>query len=689
MTRALPFLFIACLSVPTIALAQCPTGESEVHIQVITDDYGYETYWELLPNGNACGNGTLFSGGSTAVGCNGAGGQQQIVQGYANNATIMEGPWCLANGAQFDIFWADDWGDGGGTFNVIIDGMTVAQFLGEGASDVFTFTVQPPAAYDMTVVQSRVPIYSRAGDVNVVRGDVKNVGGTTVTSFDLNYSVDGGAPVVVNISGVSIAPFEEYTFEHETPWVPAAAGDHAVAVWASNINGEADMMPDNDVATTDAHVSPAIPMLIDNYFWGTPTVEVIADDDQDVLVPRDLAFHPDPDRNELWIINKDVENTGGSTVRLFDPNGGANMSWLWQRDPNAWHFMSIPSGIAFADNGNFATSPGVFDANHNGPPPFTGPTLWSSDPAIYAQAGFGPLGSHLDMVHANPNSQGIAHDFWNRFWVVDGYNSDIVMNDFRMDHGPGQDYHLDAIIRRYADFSITKDPNDHIVSHAVLQKTSGWLYVVDHGGQRVLRLNTNTGSVSGPGAFTVYEPYAEYSTVTGYEWDVVVSSGLAQPAGIDIIGDRLLVSDHATGEIIVYDLADPTFAEMGRIATGSPGIMGIEVGPDGHIWYVNATLHQMGKVVPDVSSGIADRSPIATFDIFPSPATDRIFLPVSSGIDPDVQLEIVDVLGRNLFTLRAADMHRGVDVSSLSNGTYSVRTIENGYMRQARFVVQR
>jgi hypothetical protein len=688
MLRTLPLLCAGIL-LPIIGVAQCPSGQSEVYIEVITDEYGYETYWELLPAGSNCGVGTIFSGGNTTVGCDGAGDQQQIEQGYPNDAEIMEGPWCLTDNAQYDIYWGDDWGDGGGTFNVIINGMVVEQFTGVGTSDVFTFTVAPPAAYDMTVERSRVPLFSRVGDVNVVHGDVKNLGGTTITSFDLNYSVDGAAPVVMNVTGVSIAPFEMYSFQHDVTWQPSIEGDHVVTVWASNLNGENDMVPDNDVATTDAHVSEAIPMLVDHYLFGTPTVEMIADDDNDVLVPRDLSFHPDPARNELWVINKDVENTGGSTVRLFDPNGGANMTWLWQRDPNAWHFMSIPSGIAFGDNGNFATSPGVFDANHNGAPPFTGPTLWSSDPAIYAQPGFGPLGSHLDMVHANPNSQGIAHDIWNRYWVVDGYNSDIVMNDFRMDHGPGQDYHLDAIIRRYADFSITKDPNDHIVSHAVLHKPSGWLYVVDHGGQRVLRLNINTGTVSGPGAFQVFEPYAEYSTVTGYDWDVVVSTGLAQPAGIDVLGDRLLVSDHATGEIIIYDIADPAFPELGRVATGSPGIMGIEIGPDGHIWYVNATLHQVGKVVPDVSASIGENVVASSFDIFPSPANDMIYLPISSGIRADQQLEVVDVLGRTLITVRAAEMHRGFDVTDLTNGTYTVRVVENGSIKAARFVVQR
>ena len=51
------------------ATAQCPAGQVDVNIDIVTDTWGYETYWELVPTGNACGTGTLFSGGNTAVGC--------------------------------------------------------------------------------------------------------------------------------------------------------------------------------------------------------------------------------------------------------------------------------------------------------------------------------------------------------------------------------------------------------------------------------------------------------------------------------------------------------------------------------------------------------------------------------------------------------------------------------------------
>ena len=72
--------------------AQCPGGQTEVTIDVGTDNYGFEIYWELTPSGSSCGNtATIFSGGNTAVGCSYSGNPNQIPSGgYANGTTISD-----------------------------------------------------------------------------------------------------------------------------------------------------------------------------------------------------------------------------------------------------------------------------------------------------------------------------------------------------------------------------------------------------------------------------------------------------------------------------------------------------------------------------------------------------------------------------------------------------------------------
>ncbi|MCB9168871.1 MAG: hypothetical protein H6597_03235 [Flavobacteriales bacterium] len=663
---------LAACALPHFALAQCNPGEVEVTIAVTTDGYGYETYWELLPNGDPCGTNTIFFGGNTLVGCNGAGAQQQNPGGYGDNLTITEGPWCLTEGAPYDIFWADDWGDAGLRFEVFVDGVSAAQFVGTGLGQTFTFLAQAPPARDMTVTKLISPRYAFADDDVVVEGTIKTLGGDPVTGFTLNYRVDNDPPVSEPITGLNLMAGSAYAFTHATPWTPMTTGPHTLAVWADAINGGADLVSANDTLTIAVLINTPIPDIIDDYLSGTPQVVVVADADQDLLVPRDLDFHPDLSRRELWVINKETEQSGGSTVKFTDV-GQPDMTWLWQHDLNAWHFMSLPTGIAFGDNGNFSTSPGVFDANHNGPPPFTGPTLWDSDPAVYAQPIFGPLGSHIDMLHVTPNAQGIAHEKANVYWVVDGYNGDIVRHDFVDDHGPGNDYHGDAIIRRYADFTITRDPNDHIVSHCVLDKHTGWLYVVDDGGQRVLRLDIHTGSVTGPATFGPWENYVEYSVVSGYTWQEIISAGLLQPAGIDVIGDRLLVSDHATGEVVIYDLSDPNFAELGRIQTGSAGLMGIKIGPEGHIWGVNATTNALIRIDPGVATHVPVTAASAPLQVFPVPAKDQLF--VRGALDPTSTVELMDASGRMVWSGTMARAERGIPLDGIGAGSYVLRAV--------------
>ena len=58
----------------------------------------------------------------------------------------------------------------------------------------------------------------------------------------------------------------------------------------------------------------------------------------------------------LWVVNQRIESSGGSTLTIYDA-GAPEESFLAREDGNAWHFMSLPTGIAFSENTNFATSP--------------------------------------------------------------------------------------------------------------------------------------------------------------------------------------------------------------------------------------------------------------------------------------------------------------------------------------------
>ena len=167
-------------------------------------------------------------------------------------------------------------------------------------------------------------------------------------------------------------------------------------------------------------------------------------------------------------------------------------------------------------------------------------------------------------------------------WVFDGYSTAIIFHDFKQDNGPGQSYHDDAVIHRYEDVNVARDGSDPTIpSHLILNKDNGWLYIVDIGNDRVIRMNTATGSFSS--TLTGYESVAEYATHMGVEQETVVDTGLEQPCGIDIIEDRMIVSDYANGDSRFYDISETPALYLGKIETGDDGITGVKIGPEGNI----------------------------------------------------------------------------------------------------------
>ena len=674
-----------------IAMAQCPTGEVEVTIDVQTDNFAYETYWELVPNGNNCGNGSIFSGGNSAVGCNGAAQQNQTPGGYPNNQLISEGPWCLTEGDDFDIIWVDDWGDGGLSFTVNIDGFAAFQFDGTGAGNTFTFNATPPPPNEAEADQVVTPGYVGTGNVDVSL-QVRNLGSSNITSIDYEWQIDNGTATSGTVTGLNIAPFETGVAVHPNNWNASTNGTFELKCTITGVNGSADPNPANNVRQRDVIVGPGTPNIVDDYLILSPvTLSVIGNATDNLSQPRDLDFHPDLTRKELWVINKDTENSGGSTTTFFNA-GEANQTEQWKRDGNAWHFMSLPTGIAFSpDNFNFATSNGVYDANHQASPggpgsPFTGPTLWSSDMSIYAEPS-GGNGSHLDMLHESPQTQGIAWESGNAFWVFDGRNQDIVKYDFRADHGPGNDDHSDGEIFRYSDVTVSKDPNDHIVSHLVLDDQKKWLYIVDHGNDKVFRLDITTGTQGGTPTYGPFEPLAIYTNVTGATTEDVVTTGLVEPAGIDIIEDRMIVSDHSNGDIIIYDISSIPATELGRIQTGTPGVMGVKIGPAGHIWYTNASTNEVVRLDAN-GLGIDERENHGNLTAYPNPATTWFTLTSADAEVNGATVEVMDATGKLVMEIQNFQ-RQAIQTENLEAGVYMVRvTTSEGKMLNQRLILR-
>ena len=654
------FSFTIGLSLISIlTFSQCPFGQTEVTIDIGTDNWGFEVYWELAPTGNNCGSSAiLFSGGNTNVGCNannvGSGG-------YANNTTITEGPWCLTDGATYDIISRDGYGDGGAQFLVNIATFPLYTFNASDAAEIFSFTVDSPPAIDGAMLKFETANYVFIGNIDL-KGKIENLGTTTINSMDVNYTINGGVVVTQNLLGLNVDPFTTYNFTHPTVWNPTSTGSYQVDLWISNINGLGlDAVPSNDDLIKIINIKDPIPNIIPSYTSSTNTFtyDLIVNLSDQIDEPRDLDFHPNGD---LWIINTGTENSGGSTVKVLSP-GLAGQTDLWEQDGNAWHFMSLPSGIAFSNNGNFATSTSVLDANHQGGS-FTGPALWSSDPLIYAKPS-GGNGSHLDMLHESPYCMGICSEEENVFWVYDDYNKDIVRYDFVDDHGPGNSYHDDGRVLRYPGMGLSAI--DHtIVCHLVLDENKKWLYFTDGSNKRIMRLDITTGSLGGSPSWGPQETLAEYQKVTGFTSEEVVTTGLVQPAGIDIIDNKLVVTDHSNGDIIFYDVSNVPATEIGRIQTNEPGIMGTVIGPNGKIWYANAALNKIVKIEPStIISGVEENVLLSLNSIYPNPVENTLFFSNFANV-----VEIFDITGK--IVISENNNINSIDVSSLDKGIYLI-----------------
>jgi hypothetical protein len=90
--KRLPLLLLGML-ISGFSFAQCPTGEVEVKVDILTDNYGYETSWTLSDQ-----TGTVLMEG-------GQGGVYESFFSYSDSICITEGT-CLT----FEIF--DEFGDG-------------------------------------------------------------------------------------------------------------------------------------------------------------------------------------------------------------------------------------------------------------------------------------------------------------------------------------------------------------------------------------------------------------------------------------------------------------------------------------------------------------------------------------------------------------------------------------------------
>ena len=666
--RSCLLLVIFLLGVTSVQ-AQCPIGQIEVRFAVRTDSWGYEGYWELHPMDSLCGDTNsriAFGGNDIDVGCDGAGGgDASPSNGYPSSQTINVGPWCLTRGDSFDIIAIDDFyapnqpnGDGGTDFRVFAGGNQIEFFESTQSSHRFRFEAGALPKNDLSLTRNLTDLYVDSG-THSVRAVIRNSGTDTVFRFDLCYQLDSGDTICTMFDSLTMAFKDSIVFTHPVPLDLSDTGTFSLMMWVDSLNDTLqDLEPRNDSLLSVIQVSNDIPNILYGYITEPIDIQTIATSSDGLNFPRDLAFHPQRSRKELWVINREVEVDGGSTLTLFNA-GEENQSSLWRRDGNAYHFMALPTALDFGRNGNWASSPGILDANHAGGS-YTGPTLWSSDSSIYSVIGNPATpefnGSHLDMLHGSPYAMGITYSHDNVYYVFDAYNGQIVQYSFTSDHGPGQHDHSNGEVVRFAGLNLERH-SDSIPSHLVFDESIGRLYVADAANGRVLYLDVYSGAdtLDLP---LINEPLSIHQRIEGANWGVLYDD-IEVPTGIAILEDRMIVSDAATGNIHLLRIDDVSATRLFTIPTNAELILGINIGPEGFIYYVDAinnSVHKMVMDPPPYDMTSLSELQEAQWEIYPNPSNDVVCLQytrhdvsylldqihVFDGIGREVEIEIAD-----------------------------------------------
>lgn len=309
----------------------------------------------------------------------------------------------------------------------------------------------------------------------------------------------------------------------------------------------------------------------------------------------DLAFHPEQ-VDQLWAVGY-----GDNSIHVGTGIEGDAPAWKRILDPAARHFMHKPPAIAMGTPDRWATC-GDNDNGQNGDGSdgeanlFMGPSLFSTDLAILGKRTTGGLGSHEDMLHNTPLCRGIAHVERNVFWVFNAYDRSLDKYDFGQDHGPGADDHSDGKIYRYAAGKV-KGSEDGTPSHVVFDHEDGFLYVADTGNGRVVRLDTTKGKKGTP-LDRQMEPLGDDGMMTGTDVEEVVPRGVLQkPAGIEIRGGLVYVTDAATSKFHVFDKQGTQVREL---ATDLPAgsLAGFTFSSTGKVYFADRTRSRIVRIDP-------------------------------------------------------------------------------------------
>ncbi len=152
--------------------------------------------------------------------------------------------------------------------------------------------------YDLSVTTQSTPYLLKTLSPATFSGTIFNDGALSITSMNMNYSVNGGPAQTQAISGIlGFNALTSYNWSmNTTPFTPLTAGNYTIKFWADHLNGSnTDQNNSNDTLTQ-------IFMVIDSV---QPKKVVFEEFDQ---ASSDPCAYVDPNIDSVYAKNKSIMN---------------------------------------------------------------------------------------------------------------------------------------------------------------------------------------------------------------------------------------------------------------------------------------------------------------------------------------------------------------------------------------------